>query len=58
MKSVAIYYRVSTDRQDLDSQVQTVEKWLGDLSSEKKPERTLVFKDEGISGKTMNRPGF
>jgi len=58
MKKVAIYYRVSTERQDLDSQRQTVEKWLEDLPDDKKPLTTKVFKDEGISGKTVNRPGF
>ena len=58
MKNVAIYYRVSTDRQDLDSQVQAVEKWMAELPEDKKPTKTSVFKDEGISGKTMKRPGF
>lgn len=58
MKNVAIYYRVSTDKQDLDSQVQTVTKWLEELHDDKKPSKVHVFKDEGISGKTMNRPGF
>lgn len=58
MKNVAIYYRVSTDKQDLDSQVQAVEKWLEDLADSKKPKKILTFKDEGISGTTLNRPGF
>jgi len=56
MDKVAIYYRVSTDRQDLSSQQNTVEKWLDELA--KKPSRVHVFKDEGISGKTENRPGY
>ncbi len=58
MKNVGIYYRVSTDKQDLDSQRGVVEKWLEELPTDKKPKKTLVFKDEGISGKTTNRPGF
>ncbi len=58
MQRVAIYYRVSTDKQDLDSQKNTVEKWLLDLPAEKRPKTVTVFKDEGISGKTVNRPGF
>lgn len=58
MQRVAIYYRVSTDRQDLESQKDTVEKWLHDLPAEKRPKTVTVFKDEGISGKTVNRPGF
>lgn len=55
---VAIYYRVSTDKQDLDSQRQVVEKWIADLPTEKKPKSVRVFQDEGISGTTSRRPGF
>jgi DNA invertase Pin-like site-specific DNA recombinase len=58
MNKVAIYYRVSTERQDLDSQRNTVEKWLSELPPEKQPKKVTVFQDEGISGKTTNRPGF
>ncbi len=58
MKKVAIYYRVSTEKQDLDSQRQAVEKWISDLPEDKRPTHTKVFTDEGISGKTVNRPGF
>jgi len=58
VKNVGIYYRVSTDKQDLDSQRGAVEKWLEDLPVDKRPKKTFVFKDEGISGKTTNRPGF
>jgi DNA invertase Pin-like site-specific DNA recombinase len=58
VKKVAIYYRVSTEKQDLASQQQAVEKWMEDLPEEKRPEHIKVFKDEGISGKTVNRPGF
>ena len=56
MDKIAIYYRVSTDKQDLTSQETTVEKWLSELP--KKPSKVFVFKDEGISGKTENRPGY
>ncbi len=58
MNKVAIYYRVSTERQDLDSQRNAVEKWLSDLPLDKQPKKITVFQDEGISGKTTNRPGF
>lgn len=58
MKNVGIYYRVSTDKQDLDSQRTAVEKWLADLPEKKRPEKVLVFKDEGMSGKTNKRPGY
>ena len=58
MRSIGIYYRVSTDKQDLQSQKTSVEKWLEDLPEAKRPAKTTIFKDEGISGKTTNRPGF
>jgi DNA invertase Pin-like site-specific DNA recombinase len=55
---VALYYRVSTDHQDLDSQTHAVEKWLADLPEGKKPSKVHIYKDEGISGRTERRPGF
>lgn len=58
MNNVAIYYRVSTDKQDLASQQTTVEKWINDLPEEKQPKNITVYKDEGISGKTTRRPAF
>lgn len=58
MNSVGIYYRVSTDRQDLASQENAVERWINDLPADRCPKRTRVYKDEGISGKTTQRPGF
>jgi len=56
MDKIALYYRVSTDKQDLASQKNTVEKWLAELP--KKPSKVLVLEDEGISGKHENRPGY
>lgn len=44
------YARCSTDKQSTDSQVHAL------LASSPKPER--LFIDEGVSGKTMNRPEF
>ncbi len=58
MKSVAVYYRVSTDKQDISSQKSTVETWLDSLPPNKKPVKISCFIDEGISGKTANRPAF
>jgi DNA invertase Pin-like site-specific DNA recombinase len=58
MERVAIYYRVSTDRQDLDSQKTTVEKWLLDLPAEKRPKTINEYEDKGVSGKTVNREAF
>ena len=59
MRRFAIYYRVSTDRQDFESQKYVVDKWLSDLPEDRKPKvEPLIFQDEGISGRTMNRPGL
>ena len=58
MKKIGIYYRVSTDKQDLQSQKNTVEGWLEDLGDNKKPQSIQVFQDEGVSGKTTNRKGL
>ncbi|MBM4253650.1 MAG: hypothetical protein FJ146_16915 [Deltaproteobacteria bacterium] len=59
MERIGIYYRVSTEKQDLESQKIAVEQWLRDLPPAKRPAiEPLVFTDEGISGKTLNRPGF
>lgn len=58
MKNIAIYYRVSTDRQDIASQENAVQAWLEGLSPEKRPQNVLTFVDEGISGKTTKRPEF
>ncbi|MCY4381485.1 MAG: recombinase family protein [Proteobacteria bacterium] len=56
MKSIGIYYRVSTDKQDLKSQKSGVDDWL--QNCEKKPDKIQIFEDEGISGKTERRPGL
>ncbi len=58
MRHAAIYYRVSTDKQDLDSQRNAVEAWLDNLPEEKRPLSIKSYEDEGISGKTLNRPEF
>ena len=55
LKKIAVYYRVSTDKQDLASQKQAVEQWLSGLDT--KPEIAVV-EDHGISGSTTNRPGY
>lgn len=58
MKNVAVYYRVSTDKQDIASQQNAIETWLDQLHPEKKPKSVQYFTDEGISGKTEDRPAF
>lgn len=55
---VAIYYRVSTDKQDFDSQKTAIDKWLQDLPDEKKPVSIKEYMDEAISGSTTKRPMF
>jgi DNA invertase Pin-like site-specific DNA recombinase len=56
LERIAIYYRVSTDRQDLDSQKVAIERWLAELA--KPPKHVYVIQDEGLSGKNENRPGY
>lgn len=58
MNKVAIYYRVSTTHQDLDSQKNAVEEWLAQLPETKKPTSTKVFQDLAISGGTAERPEY
>lgn len=54
MKKACIYYRVSTDKQDLSSQRVAIKAWLQD----KDYKITEVFRDEGYSGKDTKRPAF
>jgi DNA invertase Pin-like site-specific DNA recombinase len=58
MKHAAIYYRVSTDRQDLQSQKEAVENWLQTLEAAKQPKKVSVYQDEGLSGSSTERPGY
>ncbi|QDA32044.1 helix-turn-helix domain-containing protein [Thermococcus indicus] len=54
--TVYVYLRVSTDEQDIDSQMESVKGWL----SEKGIEEFEIIKDEGVSGgiPAKKRPGF
>ncbi len=58
MQKTAIYYRVSTDKQDLSSQKQAVESWLNSLEASKKPTKVTEYIDEGISGAKTDRPAY
>lgn len=58
MKKVGIYYRVSTDKQDFASQDSAIDDWLKALPEDRRPQDVFRFSDEGISGKTLNRPGL
>ncbi|MCX6125312.1 MAG: recombinase family protein, partial [Proteobacteria bacterium] len=44
------------DKQDLDSQKVVIERWLAELV--KPPKHVYVIRDEGMSGKNENRPGY
>lgn len=54
--TVYVYLRVSTDEQDIDSQMESVKSWL----SEKEIDEFEIIKDEGVSGgvPAKKRPGF
>ena len=56
MDKVAIYYRVSTDKQDLDSQKFAMNAWLAGLKEQ--PKKITIIEDLGYSGKNNARPGF
>lgn len=56
MDKVAIYYRVSTDKQDLASQKHAVGEWM--KSHPKQPSKIIVLEEPGMSGKDNNRPKF
>jgi DNA invertase Pin-like site-specific DNA recombinase len=51
---VAVYYRVSTDKQDTTGQRAVVGEYLQTLGNPV----VSVFEDEGISGTTTNRPAY
>ena len=53
-----IYYRVSTDQQDTESQKHEVQKYIDSLPQDQKPYSLKVYEDKGISGKKDNRPEF
>ena len=56
MQYLGLYYRVSTDRQDLASQKRAVEAWLEGLSPP--PLSIVEYQDMGISGSKAQRPQF
>lgn len=55
MRHAAVYYRVSTDRQDYESQKMVVEEWL---KMQKSKPKITVIEDYARSGADKNRPGY
>jgi DNA invertase Pin-like site-specific DNA recombinase len=55
-EKIAIYYRVSTGKQDIISQRNGVERFIKQKGYNLKTAK--VYCDEGISGSTMDRPAF
>ncbi len=58
MKHVGVYYRVSTDRQDLASQQSAVKAFLEALPEAKRPLSLTEFKDHGRSGSDSQRKAY
>ena len=56
MERVVLYYRISTDKQDLHIQREALEKWLA--QRDPSPSKVYTIKDEGYSGLNMRRPGY
>ncbi len=56
MKRIAIYYRVSTDMQELTSQKHEIELWLA--AQKIVPEVVHKIEDYAVSGKRADRVGF
>lgn len=54
MPMIAVYLRVSTDKQQTTAQRDAVARWCHERGYKK----TAEYVDEGVSGKTLQRPGF
>jgi len=55
-KIIRIYYRVSTDKQDFDMQLEAIQRMCKDKSVEYST--CKIYQDFGISGTTTNRPDY
>lgn len=58
MKNLGIYYRVSTGKQDFDSQKSEIDRYLKDLSPKARPSKIAIFQDHGKSGKDSTREAY
>lgn len=55
---LGIYYRVSTTKQDFESQKYVIKAHLEELPPRQRPRKIVEYSDHGISGVTRNRPGL
>jgi len=58
MQHLGVYYRVSTDKQDLASQQTAFQAWLQALPEEARPLSVEVFQDFAQSGKKSQRAAY
>ena len=58
MKHLGVYYRVSTDKQDLASQKSIFQSWFSALPEAEKPLTVTVYEDFALSGKNSLRPAY
>ena len=58
MKRIGIYYRVSTEKQDIEMQKKAIKIWLDGLPEDKKPQQITEYIDEGISGTKKDREAY
>lgn len=54
MKHIAIYVRVSSDQQDLRSQIPDLKRWVEAFADD----TSVRWYQDHVTGKTMNRPGW
>lgn len=55
MRKIAVYKRVSTDRQETHMQQAAIDKWLAEHAANSE---VVYYEDKGVSGKTTKRPEF
>jgi len=58
MKRIAIYYRTSTDYQDIDMQKEAIQQWLLEYQKKGIRYKESFYQDIGFSGKNSKRPGY
>ena len=58
MKKIAVYYRISTDHQDVQMQQSAVSQWLDAYEKKGHTYKETRYQDLGFSGKTNKRPAY